>query len=106
MLSILNGWAMQILDKPKLINSRGYQSYVVLSLCRILYTLQFGDVVSKPVAARWAKETLDGDWVSLIDRAWIGRHHRQEKAESEDIEGTLDLIRFTLEYCRDSKAPE
>src|SRR5918996_3112853 len=66
MLSILNGWATQILNNPDLMNSRGYQSYVVLSLCRILYTLQFGDVVSKPVAARWAKETLEEPWVSLI----------------------------------------
>lgn len=100
MLSLLKGWAMQILDNPNLINSRGYQSYVVLSLCRILYTLQQGDVVSKPVAAQWAKETLDGQWVSLIDRAWIGRHYPQEKAEPEDIEGTLDLIRFILKHSQ------
>ena len=98
MLSLLNGWATQILDNPNLINSRGYQSYVVLSLCRILYTLQFGDVVSKPVAARWAKEMLEEPWVSLIDRAWGGRHHPEASAELEDINGTLDFIRFTLEY--------
>jgi predicted nucleotidyltransferase len=100
MLSILNGWAMRILNNPNLINSRGYQSYVVLSLCRILYTLQFGDVVSKPFAARWAKETLNGPWVSLIDRAWIGRHHPQLAAEPDDINGTLDFIRFTLEFSQ------
>jgi aminoglycoside adenylyltransferase-like protein/nucleotidyltransferase-like protein len=98
MLSLLHGWATQILDNPNKISSRGYQSYVVLSLCRILYTLQFGDIVSKPVAAGWAKETLGDPWVSLIDRAWIGRHHSQSGADSEDINGTLDFIRFTLEY--------
>jgi hypothetical protein len=98
MLSILRGWATQILNHPNKINSRGYQSYVVLSLCRILYTLQFGDVVSKPVSARWAKETLDGQWVSLIDRAWEGRHHPEASADPEDINGTLEFIRFTLEY--------
>ena len=103
MLSILNGWATQILNNPNLINGRGYQSYVVLSLCRILYTLQFGDVVSKLVAARWAKETLDSQWVSLIDRAWVGRHHPQSKAETEDIKGTLDFIRFTLEFSQQFK---
>ena len=97
MLSLLHGWATQILNDPNKISSRGYQSYVVLSLCRILYTLQFGDVVSKPVAAGWAKETLDDPWVSLIDRAWIGRHHPQLAAEADDINGTLDFIRYTLE---------
>src|SRR5687768_17755536 len=69
MLSLLHGWATQILNHPNKISSLGYQSYVVLSLCRILYTLQLGDVVSKPVAAQWAKETLGDPWVSLIERA-------------------------------------
>jgi len=91
---------MRILNNPSLINSRGYQSYVVLSLCRILYTLQFGDVVSKPFAARWAKETLNGPWVSLIERAWIGRHHPQLAAEADEINRTLDFIRFTLEFSQ------
>jgi hypothetical protein len=100
MLSLLHGWAMQILKHPNKIDSRGYQSYTVLSLCRILYTLQFGDVVSKPVAARWTRETLAGNWVSLIDRAWIGRHHPQLRAESDDINGTLDFISYTLEFSR------
>jgi aminoglycoside adenylyltransferase-like protein/nucleotidyltransferase-like protein len=100
MLSILGGWATQILNNPNLINSRGYQSYVVLSLCRILYTLQFGDIVSKPFAARWAKETLGAPWISLIDRAWTGRHNSQLPAESEDIQGTLEFIRFTLEFSQ------
>jgi hypothetical protein len=100
MLSILGGWATQILDNPIKINSSGYQSYVVLSLCRILYTLQFGEVVSKPFAARWAKETLGDSWVSLIDRAWEGRHHPEESAESKDINETLDFIRYTLEYTQ------
>jgi hypothetical protein len=72
-------------------------SDIVLSLCRILYTLQFGDVVSKPFAARWAKETLGDPWVSLIDRAWTGRHHPELPAEAGDMDGTLDFIRFTLE---------
>ena len=105
MLSLLQGWATRILEDPEIMSSRGYQSYVVLSLCRILYTLETGDVVSKPVAARWAKEALDGQWVSLIHRAWEGRHHPEEKAASEDINETLDFIRFTLKFSRQFKTP-
>lgn len=100
MLSLLNGWAVRILDNPKQISSRGYQSYVVLSLCRILYTLEFGEVVSKPFAAGWAKEKFRERWAALIERAWTGRHHPDERAEPADIKETLDLIRFTLEYSR------
>ena len=39
--------------------SQGYQAYAILSMCRVLYTLEFGTVVSKPAAARWAQGTLD-----------------------------------------------
>lgn len=100
MLSILDGWATDILHNPDLMNSRGYQSYVVLSLCRILYTLQHGDVVSKPVAAQWAKEAFDTQWVSLIERAWIARHHPEGRADDEDIQETQNFIRFVRDHSK------
>jgi predicted nucleotidyltransferase len=96
MLPLLHGWAEHILHSPNAIQNRGYQSYVVLSLCRILYTLQVGDVVSKPAAARWAKDMLGTHWVSLIDRAWVGRRNPDGNAPSDDVNGTLDFIRYTL----------
>jgi hypothetical protein len=45
MLGLLQGWATQILGAPVQMKRRGYQSYTVLSLCRILYTLEHGTVV-------------------------------------------------------------
>jgi hypothetical protein len=95
---VLNGWASRILQDPAQIERRGYQSYTVLSLCRILYTLQFGAVVSKPVAAKWARETLGH--APLIDRAWIGRQHPDLAAAPDDIDGTLALIRESLQRSR------
>ena len=94
--AILQGWATQILDTPAEIDSRGYQSYTVLTLCRILYTLQNSSVASKPVAARWAQETLDPRWIPLIERAWLGRQKAGLKAEPHDVNETLDFIRYTL----------
>jgi hypothetical protein len=93
---VLAGLGSQILDDPARIDSQGYQSYTVLSLCRILYTLKFGAVVSKPIAAQWARETLGHRWAPLIDRAWSGRQHPERAASSEDIGGTLALIRESL----------
>jgi len=90
----LNGWAAHLLNHPEVIGQRGYQSYVVLTLCRILYTLQFGDVVSKRKSASWAKETTCQKWGPLIDRAWEGRHHPQMQADKEDIRQTLDFINY------------
>lgn len=93
----LHGWARYILENPDELVHQGYQSYVVLTLCRILYTLHFGDVVSKPKAAKWAKETMGERWGSLIDRAREGRNHPQLDASAEDISQTLQFIKFTVE---------
>jgi hypothetical protein len=100
MLPILNGWAAPIREHPEKIAGRGYQSYVVLSLCRILFTLQWGDLASKPKAVRWARQALDEKWEGLIERAWIGRHHPQLPAEADDIAQTLDFISYALRRAR------
>jgi len=97
MLPALHGWAIEILNNPNKITRQGYQSYTVLSLCRILYTLKFGDVVSKHKAARWVKETQGEKWSALINEAWIGRHNPQLPASVDNINQTLDLIRYELD---------
>ncbi len=96
-LEIVRGWATSILDDPTHIRSAGYQSYTVLTLCRILYTLQHGAVVSKRQAAQWAQQSSEQRWASLIARAWVGRHAPAGEASAEDTQGTLDFIRYTLE---------
>jgi predicted nucleotidyltransferase len=48
---------------------RFYRAYAVLTLCRILYTSQTGDVVSKRRAAVWALRTLPSRWRSLVRMA-------------------------------------
>jgi predicted nucleotidyltransferase len=103
MLPALKGWAMHFLNHPNEMVYQGYQSYIVLSLCRILYTLQFGEVVSKRKAAGWAKETVDEKWKTLIDHAWEGRHHPQMHADMEYVRQTLDFIKYALEYSQQFK---
>lgn len=97
MLKILHGWAAEILNDRAQIIKRGYQSYTVLSLCRILYTLYYGTIISKPDAARWAKDSLDERRASLIERAWVGRHHPGTEASPEDVNETLQFIRMVRE---------
>jgi hypothetical protein len=96
-LLVLHGWAADILNDPAKINSRGYQSYTVLTLCRILYTLHTGAVTSKPEAMRWVKAHLDEKWMPLIERAWLGRQNPGLDAEPADVNGTLEFIRYTIE---------
>jgi len=99
-MDVLPLWAKPILDDPSQIKGRGYQSYVVLSLCRMLYTLQCGTIISKRAAAQWAQETLSTQWAHLIARAWLGRQNPGLEAEPEDVDGTLNFIRYIMDASR------
>ena len=97
-LAVLHGWAEPLLEDPDQIKERGYQSYFVLTMCRILYTLEFGAVTTKQAAARWAQVNLDERWIDLIERAWDGRRDPQAKAHARDIQETQELIRYALDH--------
>jgi predicted nucleotidyltransferase len=99
-VDVLPFWAGPILEDPLQIGSRGYQSFVVLSLCRMLYTLQCGTIISKRAAADWAQDALSKQWTPLITRSWLGRQNAGTDAQPEDVDGTLNLIRYTMEYSR------
>ena len=92
-LGILHDWWQPQLQDPHRLLVREYQAYAVLTMCRIIYTLQFATIVSKPVAASWAKQALEEKWAGLIDRAlsW------QPADGVDDLHATLDFIHATLE---------
>jgi predicted nucleotidyltransferase len=98
--NVLPLWVEPVLENPSQINKRGYQSFFVLSLCRMLYTIRHGTVVSKPLAARWAKENLDSKWTTLVERALIGRQNPSLDADSQDIQGTLEMMQYTLQQVK------
>ncbi|MBO0795823.1 MAG: DUF4111 domain-containing protein [Ktedonobacteraceae bacterium] len=74
------------------LRSRYYQALAVLTLCRMLYSLQHCTIVSKPVAAAWAIEALDPQWRSIIERAviWRGQH------EKDDLTETLAFLHYAI----------
>jgi hypothetical protein len=45
------------------------QRYAVTTLCRMLYTLETGDVASKRASIEWAKHALLPAWRDLIQQA-------------------------------------
>ena len=100
MFPALNDWATHLLAHPEEIRHRGYQSYIVLTLCRILYTLEVGDVVSKLKSASWAKDVVGEKWKPLIESAWEGRHHSQIPPDGDEIRQTQDFIKYMLEYSQ------
>lgn len=80
-------------DSPEFA-TRGYQSYIVLTQCRVLYTLHFGTVVSKIAAARWVQQWLDPRWVALIERALADRQNPDGKPEPAVIAETLEWLQY------------
>lgn len=94
MLPLVDGWLTHFLEHPGLLSGRGYQSYVVLSLCRMLYTLETGEIASKPLAAEWAAREIARAYAGLIQRAWQGRSTPGLPADAQDVAETLDFIRF------------
>jgi predicted nucleotidyltransferase len=100
-VDVLQLWINPLLEDPiQKIRPRGYQSFIVLSLCRMLYTLQYGEIVSKQVAAEWALKTLDSKWHRLIERAIIGRENSHLEVNPEDLNGTQDFMRYALKHSQ------
>ena len=105
-VDVLPLWVPPFLADPSQIHQRGYQAYCVLTLCRMLYTLKHGKVLSKPAAAKWALENLDPKWKPLVERALIGRQNPELAPPAQDIDETLDLMRYALEQTRLTPYPE
>jgi hypothetical protein len=68
------------------------QRYAVTTLCRILYTLEAGQVASKRASLLWAKDNLDPRWRGLIggtleDRS-LGWNH-EDRPRPGALEATL-----------------
>jgi hypothetical protein len=97
-VALMDEWWGTMPQDPAPLRRKGYQVYAVLTMCRMLYTLDTGDVASKPVAARWAQEALDRRWRPLIEGALAWQKVRQDTPEG-DIDETRELIRYTLERC-------
>jgi hypothetical protein len=89
------------------LHPRKHQAFVVLTLCRLLYTLDSGTLASKPAAARWAQKTLGRRWAGPIERSRAGLHTSEETLES-DANETVTFIHYTVERFRqrDTSPPD
>jgi len=94
--SLFNWWAQQLEHPERLLGLREYQDYAVLTMCRILYTVEHGEVASKPVAAAWAQEALGLPWAPLIACAL---RFRGRARQQNDLAAVLRFIRHTMERC-------
>jgi hypothetical protein len=102
-------WLPAFLADPTPQLHRGYQVYVVLTVCRLLYTLDTGAVASKQAAARWAKEALGERWRHVINSALAWTKPREGVASTTagdaDVRDTLELVRSAMGRFSDLAAP-
>lgn len=92
---ILNEWWFPMLDEPGWLHRHksNYHGYAVITMCRALHALHHGTIVSKPLAVKWAKETLGPEWHGLIEQAVASQYGNH----SEFFQETLQFIAFTRE---------
>lgn len=89
-------WKAQLAGpEPEWLRTRAYQAFAILTMCRALYTLENGSVPSKPVAARWAQETLPPPWPALIARALSWRRDKLP----DDMTDMLAFIRYIIDIA-------
>jgi hypothetical protein len=99
-VSIVERWREQAHRDPDWrawLREGSNQTFVVLTLCRLLYTLKTGSVASKPAAARWAEHTVASRWSELIRRATTGQLAKTSELENE-LNDTIGLLEYTFEH--------
>jgi len=105
----MRDWASQLLADPDQMNNRWFQPFAVLSYCRMLHTLHTGRIGSKLAGARWAMSALDHRWVDLIERSLEERPNPslkiRQKADPDDLNRTLDFIKYALTMAWHRSAP-
>lgn len=92
-------WEPKITDDAWLDNSH-YQSYLVMNLCRILYTVMCGIHGTKKVSAKWVKNEFSIPWINhLIEAAQSWSYGKKMSLKNE----TIDFIKFTIEKIKKTK---
>jgi hypothetical protein len=107
MYAQLDEWMGGYLKDPTPLENGWRQPYTVLTLCRMLCTIQYATVASKKVSAEWAMDTLDERWIGLIERAWSQRPDPALKARSkatpDDSRETLAFVKHALELAASAR---
>lgn len=95
---ILNEWWFPMLEDPSWLRKHGteYHKYAILTMCRALYTLENGTIVSKPVAARWVQSKLGAHWQQVIEQSLAPK---DDPGQLDLYSNALQLIRITKEMA-------
>ncbi|HEX9386641.1 MAG TPA: aminoglycoside adenylyltransferase domain-containing protein [Anaerolineales bacterium] len=98
-VGVLHEWWFPMLEDPTWLKKHGaeYHAFAILTMCRALYALKHGTIVSKPTAARWAQDALGERWNQIIERALAARPNKPDHGLFDE---SLELIHFTREQTK------
>jgi predicted nucleotidyltransferase len=91
--TVMDMWWEPMLSNPAPLQHGGYRSYAILTMCRVLYTLQQGAIVPKSQAGQWAQAALEEQWRTLIGRAIEYRNG----TPLITVDDALAFIRYAVE---------
>lgn len=89
-------WEPKINDREWLNNSH-YQSYIVLNLCRILYTVSCHATSTKKASAAWVKREFGSPWKDLIQTAEDWDYGKDMNLQEE----TIEFIQFVVNKVKE-----
>ena len=89
--SLCDDWTPWVYNTDLFLGA-GYQPFVVLNMCRALYILKHGTVVSKRQSAEWVIANSDRKWTELIKQAMAWRYGDPPG----DIGQTQEFMRYIL----------
>lgn len=89
-----------------IVNTKHYpanQAYIILTMCRGLYTSKFGEQVSKKKAAEWTIREFP-EWTTLIDNAikWRQEWRNQKSDGEKTFPETKRFVNFAIDQIRSS----
>ena len=89
------------LNDPEWLENSHYQSYLVLNLCRILYTVICGDAASKTISAKWVQAEYP-EWVGLVKIAMDWKYD----VKMDEKEKVIEFLRFTIDKIKNGEQIE
>ena len=96
-------WAADPHD-PEWLPPGSHQAYVVETMCRALYTLALGELVSKRKASSWAGSTLPGAWRALVEKTVAMR--ADDTPDETTVESVLRFVQWVAAEGEAFAAPQ
>lgn len=85
---LMETWWLPIAQNRLKLEHPGYRFYAILTMARMLATLDLNQIISKKAAVKYAVSKCEKRWVQLIEMA-------QAREVTASIEETQEFIRYT-----------